>query len=161
MLVKFTRFPTCLLAPHQYISHSYKKEFIVALLSELSPKEGPPYVRSVLPFSGPGSNRFFQDLLPCVFMTNMFRIYIWITFALFLCKCTNNERTTMIKNLCISNEEFIMIIDQRRSVHLSITPWPSFIRKYSRLSKVTSFQLASEEEGSPCSESPIIISFWR
>merc|ERR1712156_81931 len=35
------------------------------------------------------------------------------------------------------------------SADLSITPWPSFIRKYSRLSKVTSFQLASEEEGSP------------
>ena len=62
MLVKFTRFRTCLLAPHQYISHSYKKEFIVALLSELSPKEGPPYVRSVLPFCGPGSNINFSRL---------------------------------------------------------------------------------------------------
>ena len=58
MLVKFTRFPTCLLAPHQYISHSYKKEFIVALLSELSPKEGPPNVRSVLPFCRSGNNLF-------------------------------------------------------------------------------------------------------
>ena len=62
MLVKFTRFPSCLWAPNQYTSHSYEEEFIVALFSELSPKERPPYVRSVLPFCGPGSNRIFSRL---------------------------------------------------------------------------------------------------
>ena len=33
--------------------------------------------------------------------------------------------------------------------HLSIAPWPSFMRKYSRLSEVTAFQSASADEGSP------------